>query len=210
MRSIKYRLSRHDRAGRPDLRSRAKPSTGSLRRIPAQLECHWKPTVVAGTERKWQPISSEAKVPPPAGTASIPINGRCINLGVPSVVDGPSNGIALVQLQLLAWGQRAGDYTSSSRCWEQRLERTARKHFLSWIRSAKRRDLLLFQKAGRMIGERLDDNVGHRTHPLTSNSEKEMNSKPMYGIQACRKYRHHETIRMALFFLGRCILAPRH
>jgi transposase len=97
------------------------------------------------------------------------------------------------------------------RCWNHRLERTARKHFLSWIRWAKRSGLSPFKKVGGMIADRLDDIVSYFTHPITNGPQEGMNSKLMSVIRAGRGYRHHETFRMAaLFFLGGLDMTPRH
>ena len=97
------------------------------------------------------------------------------------------------------------------RCWNHRLERTAQKHFLSWIRWAKRSGLWPFQKVGGMIADRLDDIVSYFTHPITNGPQEGMNAKLMSVIRAGRGYRHHETFRMAaLFFLGGLDMAPRY
>lgn len=97
------------------------------------------------------------------------------------------------------------------RCWNHRLERTARRHFLSWIRWAKRSGLKPFGKVAEMIRTRLDDVVSYFTHPITNGPQEGMNSKLMSVIRAARGYRHHHTFRMAaLFFLGGLDMAPRH
>lgn len=97
------------------------------------------------------------------------------------------------------------------RCWNHRLERTARRHFLSWIRWAKRSKLKPFGKVADMIKARLDDVVSYFKHPITNGPQEGMNSKLMSVIRAARGYRHHHTFRMAaLFFLGGLDLAPRH
>jgi len=97
------------------------------------------------------------------------------------------------------------------RCWDHRLERTARRHFLSWIRWAKRSGLKPFGKVANMIKARLDDVVSYFKHPITNGPQEGMNSKLMSVIRAARGYRHHHTFRMAaLFFLGGLDLAPRH
>ncbi len=97
------------------------------------------------------------------------------------------------------------------RCWDHRLERTVRKHFLSWIRWAKRSGLRPFQKVGSMIADRLDDIVSYFTHPITNGPQEGMHTKLMSVIRAGRCYRHHETFRMATsFFLNGLDMAPRH
>lgn len=97
------------------------------------------------------------------------------------------------------------------RCWDHRLERTARQHFLSWIRWAKRSALKPFGKVADMIAGRLDDIVSYFSHPITNGPQEGMNSKLMSVIRAGRGYRHHETFRMAaLFFLGGLDMTPRH
>jgi transposase len=97
------------------------------------------------------------------------------------------------------------------RCWDHRLERTARRHFLSWIRWAKRSGLKPFGKVAEMIRTRLDDVVSYFRHPITNGPQEGMNSKLMSVIRAARGYRHHHTFRMAaLFFLGGLDMAPRH
>jgi len=45
------------------------------------------------------------------------------------------------------------------RCWHHRLERTARAHFRSWIRWAKRSALKPFAQVAAMIDSRLEDIV---------------------------------------------------
>lgn len=97
------------------------------------------------------------------------------------------------------------------RCWNHRLERTARRHFLSWIRWAKRSGLKPFGKVAEMIRSRLDDVVSYFSHPITNGPQEGMNSKLMSVIRAARGYRHHHTFRMAaLFFLGGLDMVPRH
>lgn len=97
------------------------------------------------------------------------------------------------------------------RCWNHRLERTARRHFLSWIRWARRSRLKPFGKVAEMIAGRLDDVVSYFQHPITNGPQEGMNSKLMSVIRAGRGYRHHHTFRMAaLFFLGGLDMAPRH
>jgi transposase len=97
------------------------------------------------------------------------------------------------------------------RCWNHRLERTARRHFLSWIRWARRSGLKPFGKVAEMIRTRLDDVVSYFKHPITNGPQEGMNSKLMSVIRAGRGYRHHHTFRMAaLFFLGGLDMSPRH
>ena len=97
------------------------------------------------------------------------------------------------------------------RCWNHRLERTARSHFLSWIRWAKRSGLKPFGKVADMIRSRLDDVVSYFSHPITNGPQEGMNSKLLSVIRAGRGYCHHHTLRMAaLFFLGGLDMAPRH
>lgn len=89
------------------------------------------------------------------------------------------------------------------RCWHHRLETTARKHFLSWIRWARKSSLRPFAKVAEMIDSRLDDIVSYFRHPITNGPQEGMNAKLMSVIRAARGYRGHETFRMAaLFFLG--------
>ena len=89
------------------------------------------------------------------------------------------------------------------RCWHHRLETTARKHFLSWIRWARKSSLRPFVKVAEMIDSRLDDIVSYFRHPITNGPQEGMNAKLMSVIRAARGYRGHETFRMAaLFFLG--------
>jgi|GEM_PF-4402578 len=97
------------------------------------------------------------------------------------------------------------------RCWNHRLERTARKHFLAWIRWAKRSALKPFGKVAAMIAKRLTDIVNSFHHPITNGPQEGMNAKLMSVIRAGRAYRHHDTFRMAaLFFLGKLDMFPRH
>jgi transposase len=97
------------------------------------------------------------------------------------------------------------------RCWDHRLEGTARSHFLSWIRWAKRSGLNPFGKVADMIANRLNDVVSYFKHPISNGPQEGMNSKLMSVIRAGRGYRHHHTFRMAaLFFLGGLDMAPRH
>lgn len=96
------------------------------------------------------------------------------------------------------------------RCWHHRLERTARAHFKSWIRWAKRSALSPFAKVANMIEGRLEDIVSYFRHPITNGPQEGMNAKLMSVIRAGRGYRSHQTFRMAaLFFLGRLDLSPR-
>jgi transposase len=89
------------------------------------------------------------------------------------------------------------------RCWHHRLERTARKHFASWITWARRSTLRPFAKVADMIDKRFEDIVSYFRHPITNGPQEGMNAKLMSVIRAARGYRHHETFRMAaLFFLG--------
>ena len=89
------------------------------------------------------------------------------------------------------------------RCWHHRLESTAPKHFLSWIRWARKSALRPFAKVADMISKRLDDIVSYFRHPITNGPQEGMNAKLMSVIRAARGYRHHDTFRMAaLFFLG--------
>lgn len=89
------------------------------------------------------------------------------------------------------------------RCWNHRLERTARVHFKAWIRWARRSALRPFAKVADMINCRIKDIVSYFRHPITNGPQEGMNAKLMSVIRAARGYRHHETFRMAaLFYLG--------
>ena len=89
------------------------------------------------------------------------------------------------------------------RCWNHRLETTARTHFLSWVRWAKRSKLRPFAKVAEMIATRIDDIISYFRHPITNGPQEGMNAKLMSIIRAARGYRTHETFRMAaLFFMG--------
>ena len=95
------------------------------------------------------------------------------------------------------------------RCWNHRLERTARRHFQAWIRWVKRSGLAPFKRVAEMISSRLNDIVSYFKHPITNGPQEGMNSKLMSVIRSGRGYRHWETFRMAaLFHLGGLDLMP--
>lgn len=96
------------------------------------------------------------------------------------------------------------------RCWHHRMERTARAHFRSWIRWARRSALSPFIKVADMIHDHLENIVSYFRHPITNGPQEGMNAKLMSIIRAARGYRTAETFRMAaLFFMGRLDMTPR-
>lgn len=96
------------------------------------------------------------------------------------------------------------------RCWHHRLESTARQHFTSWIRWAKRSALSPFVKVAKMIEGHLENIISYFRHPITNGPQEGMNAKLMSVLRAARGYRTHETFRMAaLFFMGGLDMAPR-
>lgn len=96
------------------------------------------------------------------------------------------------------------------RCWHHRLERTARAHFRSWIRWAKRSALKPFAQVAAMIDSRLEDIVSYFRHPITNGPQEGMNATLMSISRRARGYRSEATFRMAaLFFMGGLDLLPR-
>jgi transposase len=96
------------------------------------------------------------------------------------------------------------------RCWHHRLEKTARQHFLSWIRWARRSALAPFAKVASMIESKLDHIVSYFRHRISNGPQEGMNAKLMSIIRSARGYRSEETFRMAaLFFMGRLDMSLR-
>jgi transposase len=96
------------------------------------------------------------------------------------------------------------------RCWHHRLTRTARAHFKSWIRWARRSALSPFAKVADMIEGHLKNIISYFRHPITNGPQEGMNAKLMSIIRSARGYRTHETFRMAaLFFMGKLDMSPR-
>ncbi len=90
------------------------------------------------------------------------------------------------------------------RCWHHHLEKTARQHFISWIRWAKRSALAPFAKVASMIESKLENIVSYFRHRISNGPQEGMNAKLMSIIRSARGYRSEETFRMAaLFFMGR-------
>jgi transposase len=95
------------------------------------------------------------------------------------------------------------------RCWKHRKASTARRHFIKWIRWARRSGLRPFAAVAEMIDKRIDDIVSYFDHPITNGPQEGLNAKLMAAVRAGRGYRHHSTFRMAaLFFAGRLDMAP--
>jgi transposase len=136
---------------------------------------------------------------------------QAILFGAENLPERHEPGIAALKASDLRTAKGYALKENLRRCWDHRLERTARRHFLAWIRWARRSGLKPFGKVAEMIRTRLDDVVSYFKHPITNGPQEGMNSKLMSVIRAGRGYRHHHTFRMAaLFFLGGLDMAPRH
>jgi len=96
------------------------------------------------------------------------------------------------------------------RCWRHRLERTAEKHFKSWIRWARRSKLSPFAKVADMVENHLPRILTYFKHRITNGPQEGMNAKLMSVIRSARGYRNEDSFRMAaLFFMGGLDMTPR-
>jgi len=96
------------------------------------------------------------------------------------------------------------------RCWRHRLERTAEKHFKSWIRWARRSKLSPFARVADMVEFHLPRILTYFKHRITNGPQEGMNAKLMSVIRSARGYRDEKTFRMAaLFFMGGLDMTPR-